>query len=87
MATSKSGGSTSNGRESHSKRLGCKKFDGQLVKPGQIFVRQRGTRIHPGAGVMRGGDDTLFAVSQGFVKYSKGFKGRKFVAITPENIH
>ena len=87
MATSKSGGSTSNGRESHSKRLGCKKFDGQLVRPGQILVRQRGTRIHPGAGVMRGGDDTLFAVAHGFVKYRKGFMGRKFVTITPENIH
>lgn len=86
MATSKSGGSTSNGRESHSKRLGCKKFDGQLVSPGNILVRQRGTRIHPGAGVMRGGDDTLFAVTRGFVKYRSGFKGRKFVTVTPENI-
>ena len=81
MATSKSGGSTSNGRESISKRLGCKRFDGQHVIPGNILVRQRGTRIHPGAGVMRGKDDTLFAVVDGLVKYHHGYRGRKFVSV------
>ncbi len=81
MATSKSGGSTSNGRESHSKRLGCKRFDGQVVHSGEILVRQRGTKIHPGSNVQRGGDDTLFAVAEGAVKYHVGFKGRKFVSV------
>ncbi len=81
MATSKSGGSTSNGRESHSKRLGCKKFDGQIVHPGAILVRQRGTKIHPGSNVQRGGDDTLFAVAEGVVKFHIGFRGRKFVSV------
>lgn len=81
MATSKSGGSTSNGRESHSKRLGCKKFDGQIVHPGAILVRQRGTKIHPGSNVQRGGDDTLFAVAEGVVKFHVGFRGRKFVSV------
>lgn len=86
MATSKSGGSTSNGRDSHSKRLGCKRFDGQIVKSGNILVRQRGTKIHPGKNVMRGKDDTLFAVMEGYVKFSKGFRGRKFVSIYSEKV-
>lgn len=81
MATSKSGGSTQNGRDSHSKRLGCKKFDGHHVLGGHILVRQRGTRIHPGKNVCRGRDDTLFAVLEGKVKYHVGFKGRKFVSV------
>ena len=81
MATSKSGGSTSNGRESHSKRLGCKRFDGQVVHSGEILVRQRGTKIHPGNNVQRGGDDTLFAVAEGAVKFHVGFRGRKFVSV------
>jgi large subunit ribosomal protein L27 len=81
MATSKGGGSTSNGRESASKRLGCKRFDGQVVNAGEILVRQRGTRIHPGKGVMRGGDDTLFASTAGHVKFHSGVKGRRFVSI------
>lgn len=81
MATSKSGGSTSNGRESHSKRLGCKLFDGQVVTGGEIIVRQRGTHIHPGSGVKRGGDDTLFAVSKGVVKFHWGLKGRRYVSV------
>lgn len=84
MATSKSGGSTSNGRDSQSKRLGCKRFGGQHVKSGEILVRQRGTRFYPGLGVKRGGDDTLFAVKAGFVKFYTGFKGRKFVSIVDE---
>ena len=61
MATSKSGGSTSNGRDSQSKRLGVKLFDGQKVFGGEIIVRQRGTKYHPGKGVGRAGDDTIFA--------------------------
>jgi large subunit ribosomal protein L27 len=81
MATSKSGGSTQNGRDSHSKRLGIKLFDGQHVTGGEIIVRQRGTKVHPGANVGRGGDDTLFATSEGFVKFHYGVKGRKFVSI------
>jgi len=81
MATSKSGGSTANGRDSISKRLGCKRFDGQVVNSGEVLVRQRGTKIHPGKGVMRGGDDTLFASVSGHVKYHSGLKGRKFVSV------
>lgn len=84
MATSKSGGSTTNGRDSISKRLGVKLFDGQQVFGGEILVRQRGTRVHPGFGVMRGGDDTLFAVKPGFVKFRHGAKGRKYVSINSE---
>jgi large subunit ribosomal protein L27 len=83
MATSKSGGSTQNGRESHSKRLGVKLFDGQIVNGGEIIVRQRGTRIHPGNGVGRGGDDTLFAIAAGLIKFHYGPKGRKYVSIRP----
>lgn len=81
MATSKSGGSTSNNRESHSKRLGVKLFDGHVVNGGEIIVRQRGTRIHPGNGVGKGGDDTLFAKAPGMVKFHFGPKGRKYVSI------
>lgn len=81
MATSKSGGSTQNNRDSHSKRLGVKLFDGQKVHGGEIIVRQRGTRIHPGKLVGKGGDDTLFAESSGFVKFHYGPKGRKYVSI------
>ena len=81
MATSKSGGSTSNGRDSQSKRLGCKRFAGESVKCGEILIRQRGTKIYPGFGVKRGKDDTLFSIKQGFVKFHKGFKGRQFVSV------
>lgn len=83
MATSKSGGSTGNGRESHSKRLGCKCFDGEVVNSGEILVRQRGTRHHPGKNVKRGTDDTLFSVISGVVKYHSGLKGRRFVSVFP----
>lgn len=83
MATSKSGGSTSNGRDSVSKRLGCKRFDNQIVWAGEVLVRQRGTKIHPGKNVKRGGDDTLFSAISGAVKFHVGFKGRKFVSIIP----
>lgn len=81
MATSKSGGSTSNGRESHSKRLGVKLFDGQEVFGGEIIVRQRGTKVHPGTLVGKGKDDTLFAMAPGFIKFHYGIKGRKVVSI------
>lgn len=81
MATSKTGGSTSNGRDSISKRLGVKLFDGQAVHGGEIIVRQRGTRVHPGKGVGRGGDDSLYACTPGVVKFHYGAKGRKYVSI------
>lgn len=81
MATSKSGGSTSNGRDSISKRLGVKLYDGQRVSGGEIIVRQRGTKIHPGKNVDIGRDDTIFAVAAGTVKFHFGQKGRKYVSI------
>jgi large subunit ribosomal protein L27 len=81
MATSKSGGSTQNGRDSHSKRLGCKVFDGEIVTGGAIIVRQRGTKFYPGRNVGRGGDDTLFAKVSGRVVYRKGFKKRSYIDV------
>ena len=81
MATSKSGGSTSNGRDSQSKRLGVKLFDGQQVTGGEIIVRQRGNRVFPGALVGQGGDDTLFAMGAGVIKFHYGAKGRKYVSV------
>ncbi len=84
MSTSKAGGSTGNGRDSRSKRLGCKKFGGEVVVSGNILVRQRGTGIHPGNGVKIGKDDTLFAVKPGFVKFYKGFKGRQFISVVDQ---
>ncbi len=84
MAHKKSGGSAKNGRDSISKRLGVKAFGGQFVKPGMIIVRQRGTKFHPGKNVKRGGDDTLFSVAEGYVRFYKR-KGRKFVEVVPSN--
>lgn len=81
MATSKSGGSTSNGRDSIGKRLGVKLYDGQQVTGGEIIVRQRGTRIHPGNNVGLGTDHTIFAVAPGFIKFHFGPKGRKYVSV------
>ncbi len=81
MATSKSGGSTQNGRDSISKRLGVKLFDGQQVSGGEIIVRQRGTHIHAGKGVGIGKDDTLFALASGLIKFHFGRQGRKYVSI------
>lgn len=81
MATSKTGGSTQNGRDSQSKRLGVKLFDGQQVIGGEVIVRQRGTRINPGKKVGRGGDDTLFAMAPGVIKFHYGPKGRKYVSV------
>lgn len=82
MSKTKGGGSTRNGRDSQSKRLGVKRFDGQVVQSGTIIVRQRGTRIHPGENVGRGGDDTLFALTEGTVKFGSR-KGRKLVDVLP----
>lgn len=82
MAHKKAGGSTRNGRDSESKRLGVKRFGGQFVKAGNIIVRQRGTRFHPGENVGCGKDHTLFATSDGVVKFEvKGPNNRKFVTI------
>lgn len=81
MAHKKGVGSTKNGRDSESKRLGVKKADGQKVIAGNILVRQRGTKIHPGLNVKKGGDDTLFAVADGFVKFERKDKTRKQVSV------
>ena len=77
MAHKKGGGSTKNGRDSESKRLGTKCGDGQLVLAGYVLVRQRGTAIHPGINVGKGRDDTLFALISGNVKFETGGKGNK----------
>lgn len=81
FASKKGVGSTKNGRDSHSKRLGAKKGDGQPVKAGNILYRQRGTKIHPGAGVGKGGDDTLFAMIDGVVRYERKGKNRTQVSV------
>ena len=82
MAHKKAGGSTRNGRDSHSKRLGVKKFGGEPVVAGNILVRQRGTRFHPGSNVGCGRDHTLFATADGTVKFeAKGALGRKYVSV------
>lgn len=81
MATSKTGGSTQNGRDSQSKRLGVKLFDGQVVHGGEIIVRQRGTRIHAGKLVGMGKDHTLFAAAVGKIKFHFGPKGRRYVSV------
>ena len=81
FAHKKGSGSTKNGRDSESKRLGVKRADGQFVKAGNILVRQRGTHIHPGENVGRGKDDTLFALVDGTVEFHKGIKHR--VSVRP----
>ena len=82
MAHKKGGGSSRNGRDSQSKRLGIKKFGGEAVRSGNIIVRQRGTKIHPGVNVGIGKDHTLFATADGQVKFEqKGPKNRKFVSV------
>ncbi len=86
MAHKKGGGSTGNGRDSKSKRLGVKKFGGEQVLSGNILVRQRGTRIKPGRNVGRGKDDTLFATINGIVLYETIRNGRKQVSIVPSEI-
>jgi large subunit ribosomal protein L27 len=79
MAHKKGLGSTKNGRDSRAKRLGVKRFAGQEVTTGTIIVRQRGTHFHPGEGVGRGGDDTLFALRDGIVEFTRGLKRRVHV--------
>ena len=81
FAHKKGMGSTKNGRDSESKRLGVKKGDGQIVKSGNILVRQRGTKIHPGINVKKGSDDTLFAVADGKVKFERLGKDKKQVSV------
>ena len=80
MSKTKGGGSTRNGRDSQSKRLGVKVYDGGIVTAGSILVRQRGTKIHPGDGVGKGGDDTLFALTDGTVRYGTR-RNRKVVSV------
>lgn len=82
MATKKAGGSTRNGRDSESKRLGVKAYGGEAVISGNIIIRQRGTKYHPGVGVGIGRDHTIFAVTKGVVFFRKnGFKGRTYVNV------
>ncbi|MBQ2840637.1 MAG: 50S ribosomal protein L27 [Oscillospiraceae bacterium] len=83
FAHKKGVGSTKNGRDSESKRLGVKRADGQFVLAGNILVRQRGTKIHPGTNVSKGSDDTLFATADGVVRFERLGKDRKKVSIYP----
>ena len=84
MSKTKGGGSTRNGRDSNAQRLGVKLFDGQVVNAGGIIVRQRGTHFHPGENVGRGGDDTLFALAPGKVKFGSR-KGRRLVDVLTDD--
>ncbi|MBV68477.1 MAG: 50S ribosomal protein L27 [Pelagibacterales bacterium] len=81
MATKKAGGSSRNGRDSAGRRLGVKKYGGELVQPGNILVRQRGTKFYPGENVGMGKDHTLFALKEGKVVFRKKSSGRKFVIV------
>jgi large subunit ribosomal protein L27 len=83
MAHKKGGGSSRNGRDSNSQRLGVKRFGGQKVLAGSILVRQRGTHMHPGTNVGIGSDDTLFALADGFVKFERLGKTRQKVSVFP----
>lgn len=83
MAHKKGVGSSKNGRDSQPKRLGVKRFDGQVVAAGNILVRQRGTKFHPGLNVGRGGDDTLFATATGQVRFSRSSGNRRYIHIDP----
>ena len=86
MAHKKGGGSTRNGRDSESKRLGVKKYGGEKVLPGNIIVRQRGTRFHPGKNVSMGKDHTIFSLINGFVKFSKrGPLSKKVIDVVSES--
>ena len=84
MASKKGVGSTKNGRDSESKRLGAKLSDGQFCKAGSIIYRQRGTKVHPGINVGRGGDDSLFSKVDGVLRYEKIGKGRKRASVYPQ---
>ena len=81
FASKKGVGSTKNGRDSVSKRLGMKKADGQVIKAGQIIYRQRGTKIYPGTNTMKGGDDKIFATASGVVRYERVGKSRTKVSV------
>jgi large subunit ribosomal protein L27 len=83
MAHKKGGGSTRNGRDSNSQRLGVKKFGGEYVIPGNIIVRQRGTKFHPGENVGMGSDYTIFAKTEGYVLFETGKKDRKRISVVP----
>ncbi len=83
MAHKKAGGSSRNGRDSAGRRLGVKKYGGEIVLPGNIIVRQRGTKFHPGDNVGMGKDHTLFALSDGAVAFRVGKGGRTFVSVSP----
>ncbi|MEO0350771.1 MAG: 50S ribosomal protein L27 [Cyanobacteria bacterium P01_A01_bin.15] len=83
MAHKKGTGSTRNGRDSNAKRLGVKKYGGQSVTTGNIIIRQRGTKYHPGENVGRGSDDTLFALIEGVVTFERKGKNRKKVSVYP----
>lgn len=83
MAHKKGAASSRNGRESESKRLGVKAYGGETVKPGTIIIRQRGTKVHPGLNVGRGGDDTLFSMAEGTVKFHQ-MRGRRVVSVVSE---
>lgn len=83
MAHKKSGGSAKNGRDSNSQRRGIKRFAGQLVKSGNILVRQCGTRVHPGRNVGMGKDYTIYATADGIVEYTRRAKDRSFVSVNP----
>jgi large subunit ribosomal protein L27 len=83
MAHKKGQGSSRNGRDSNAQRLGVKKFGGERVIAGNILVRQRGTKFHPGVNVKKGGDDTLFAVADGFVKFEMKRGDRQFINVYP----
>lgn len=83
FASKKGVGSTKNGRDSHSKRLGAKKADGQFATAGSILYRQRGTKIYPGTNVMKGGDDTLFTTVDGIVKFERMGRDKKKVSCYP----
>ncbi|CAN5762278.1 50S ribosomal protein L27 [soil metagenome] len=86
MAHKKGAGSSNNGRESHSKRLGVKIFGGQAIVAGNIIVRQRGTSHHPGTNVGIGKDHTLFALTDGVVEFKKGKKNRSFATVKPVEV-
>ena len=86
MAHKKAGGSTRNGRDSESKRLGVKRYGGEHVVSGNIIVRQRGTKVHPGANVGMGTDHTLFATTVGQVKFATKRNGRVYVSVTPAKL-
>ena len=87
FAHKKGMGSTKNGRDSESKRLGAKRADGQFVKAGNILYKQRGTKIHPGINVGRGKDDTLFALVDGVVRYERKGRDKKQVSIYPVSVN